>query len=336
MKKLLYIGNKLSVHGINLTGIEMLGPLLENEGFEMIYASAQKNKLLRFVDMVAKTIRYGRKADYVLIDTYSTSNFWYAYAVSQVCRLINIKYIPILHGGNLPQRLHKNPRLCKAIFANSYINVAPSRYLYEAFRNVGFSEVALVPNGIQTENYPFHPRYEIAPRLLWVRAFSEIYNPNMAIEVFANLRKKYANATLCMVGPDKDGSLQKAKELAAKLQLPVLFTGKLSKQEWIRRSENYDVFINTTHYDNTPMSVVEAMALGLPVVSTNVGGIPYLLTHNQTGLLVGDNDIENMAECIISLIENPDLVQKLVQNAHAVIRDSDIQTVARQWLEILK
>ena len=336
MKKILYIGNKLSAHGINLTGIEMLGPLLENEGFEIVYASSQKNKLLRLLDMIAKTIRYGYQSDYVLIDTYSTSNFWFAYATSQICRLGNIKYIPILHGGNLPARLRTNPRFCQAIFRNSFINVAPSHYLMEAFQKAGFSKTIQIPNAIQTSNYPFNPRKVIAPRLLWVRAFSEIYNPSMAVRVLAKLRETYSDAELCMIGPDKDGSLQKVKNLAQNLQFDVTFTGKLSKEDWIKRTQDYDIFINTTHYDNTPMSVVEAMALGLPVVSTNVGGLPYLLSHKETGLLINDNDVEEMTKCIIYLVENPKFTQKMVQNAHEVIRNSDTDTVKRAWLEILK
>ena len=64
------------------------------------------------------------------------------------------------------------------------------------------------------------------------------------------------------------------------------FTGKLSKQEWRDLSKDYNVFINTTNFDNTPVSVIEAMALGIPVVSTNVGGLPFLITDKVDGVLV--------------------------------------------------
>ena len=85
------------------------------------------------------------------------------------------------------------------------------------------------------------------------------------------------DATLAMIGPDVDGSLTKVKDLARKKNLDVNFTGKLSKPEWINYSKDFNVFINTTNFDNTPVSVIEAMALGLPVVSTNVGGMPFLI-----------------------------------------------------------
>ena len=82
MKNLLYIGNKLSSQGITATTIETLGPLLESAGFNVRYASEKKNKLLRLLDMMVQTIRYKSETDCVIIDTYSTYNFWYAFAVS--------------------------------------------------------------------------------------------------------------------------------------------------------------------------------------------------------------------------------------------------------------
>ena len=110
-----------------------------------------------------------------------------------------------------------------------------------------------------------------------------------------------------MVGPDKDGMKPNLKKIANLKNLNVEFAGKLSKKKWVKYSEQYDIFLNTTHYDNTPISVIEAMALGLPVISTNVGGIPFLLKDRQTALLVADNDIQAMSEAIKELIINDEL-----------------------------
>jgi len=79
-----------------------------------------------------------------------------------------------------------------------------------------------------------------------------------------------------MVGPDKDSSLGEAKDLAKQLGVAesVTFTGVLPKAQWHQLSEKFDIFINTTNIDNMPVSIIEAMALGLPIVSTNAGGLP--------------------------------------------------------------
>ncbi|SCY40178.1 glycosyltransferase family 4 protein [Flavobacterium caeni] len=334
MKRILYIGNKLTNHGYTATNIETLGPLLANEGIAVRYASSVKSKPLRLLDMIVKTLRHGFWSHYILIDTYSTSNFWYAFAVSQLARMMRRKYIPILHGGELPRRLERNPKLCRAIFGHAHINVAPSRYLETAFSAAGFN-VVHIPNTIETKNYTFQKRRQVAPSLFWVRSFSPIYNPEMALAVFAKLRTTYPEAALCMVGPDKEGHLEKVKRSAKNQGLPVQFTGRLSKSEWTKLSASFDVFINTTHFDNMPVSVIEAMALGMPIVSTNVGGIPFLLEHEQTALLVGDADTDAMVNAIKRLLSEPDLVARLTQNAAVVASGFDFEQVKHQWAEVL-
>jgi glycosyltransferase involved in cell wall biosynthesis len=335
LKNLLYIGNKLSKHGVTPTTIEILGVLLEREGFVVSYASSQKNIYFRMIDMLW-CIFQNRKVDCVLIDTYSTTNFWYAFTTSQLCRLLKLKYIPILHGGNLPFRLKSNPKICNMIFNHSYHNVSPSHYLLEKFKEQGFNNLIYIPNGIEIENYPFKERKKASANLLWVRSFDKIYNPLMAVEVFYTIKKKYTEATLCMVGPEKDGSLLSAKQKAKDLKLEVLFTGKLSKQDWVNLSKEYTVFINTTHFDNMPISVVEAMSLGLAVVSTNVGGIPYLLENKKEGLLVQDNNVDEMVSAIEKIIENPDLFLNLTSHARTKAESFDWESVKHDWITTLK
>ncbi|MCL9805091.1 glycosyltransferase family 4 protein [Flavobacterium amniphilum] len=334
MKNLLYIGNKLSGKGLNATTVETLGLALEGEGFGVFYASAKRNLLFRLFDMCWSVVRHRKQVSMVLIDTYSTSAFWYAFFVSQLCRLLRLTYIPILHGGNLPGRLDKNPYLSKLIFKNAYRNVAPSEYLQSVFVKFGFTNVCHIPNSIEISNYKFLERDFNSPKLLWVRAFSEIYNPKMAVDVFQSIKKKYPDAELCMVGPDKDGSLISTRSYAESLDLIVTFTGRLSKQEWVSLSEDFNIFINTTHFDNTPVSIMEAMALGLPVISTNVGGIPFLLESKETALLVQDNDAYAMEQAIELLMQDSS-VRIIASNARKKAELWDWKVVKNQWIEIL-
>lgn len=336
MKRILYIGNKLSGHGNTITVMETLGLWLQREGYDVFYASSKRNKPLRLLDMLVQTIYNSTKTDYVLIDTYSTSNFWYAFAVSQLCRILNLKYMPILHGGNLPDRLNRNPGLSRMIFKHAYRNIAPSGYLLEAFKGKGFAELVYIPNTLELQAYAFRTRNEIAPKLLWVRSLADIYNPEMALEVLSLIKKEFPEAQLCMVGPDKEGKLPGLKELAKKLAIEVTFTGKLPKTEWVALAADYDIFINTTHADNVPVSIMEAMALGLPVVSTNVGGIPFLLEDHRTALLVPDDDTKAMANAIKKLLEDKTLTRVLTQNALELAQTFDFEKVKYQWFEILK
>ena len=335
-KKILYIGNKLSKHGKTATSIETLGEFLEQEGYTLYYSSSQKNQLLRLLDMVFSTIYYAKKIDFVLIDIYSTLNFWYAFIISQLCRLLNIKYIAKLHGGNLPNRLKKNPFISDLIFKNTFKITAPSGYLLECFTKKNYKNVLFVPNAIDLSKYGYKERIVDEPKLLWVRSFSSIYNPKMAIEVFYEIQKEFPNASLCMVGPDKENLIHDCKKLANELNVDVTFTGKLSKEEWISLSNDYTIFINTTHFDNTPVSLIEAMAVGLPIVSTNVGGIPYLIKDNENGLLVNAAAVFEMVDAIKSLVNNPQLTLKFSRNSRHIIEKFDWEIVKHQWFEILK
>lgn len=336
MNSLLYIGNKLSHHGYTSTSIETLGSFLEAEGFTVHYASSRKNKLMRMMEMVYMTCRHAKKVDYVLIDTYSTKNFWYAFVVSQLCRVLRVKYIPKLHGGDLPSRIVRTKFFANLIFNHAFINIAPSNYLYEAFKKNGYTNLKYIPNTIELEMYTQFEKTFTVPKILWVRSFAKIYNPSMAVKVFINLKKKFPDAQLCMIGPRKDDSYEKTVRFAKKNNVEVSLTGKLSKEEWIAISKDYNVFINTTHFDNTPVSVIEAMALGLPVVSTNVGGIPYLLAHDNNALLVSDNDVEEMTNQINRLFTQPQLAEDLSKNAKKTIQDFDWEIVKKQWMDLLK
>ncbi len=332
MQTLLYIGNKLSKHGFTPTNIETLGAFFEKEGHQMQYASDKKNQVLRFAAMAYAVFKYRNKVEYVIIDTYSTFSFWYVVLVSQLCRLFKLKYIPILHGGNLPQRLEVSPKWSKMIFNHSYKNVAPSGYLLEAFRKRKYPNLVYIPNTIDLSMYPFLPKREFTiPKLLWVRSFASLYNPKMAVDVLKKVQQKYPKAQLCMVGPDKDGSLETTKSYAQLQEVEVTFTGRLSKAEWVTLSQDYNLFINTTNYDNTPVSVIEAMCLGLPVVTTNVGGIPFLLQHRETALLVEAGSVDEMTIAIIELIEQQAFREALVQKARTYVETFDWEVVKLQW-----
>ncbi len=336
-KTILYIGNKLSAHGKTPTGVETLGSKLGELNYRVITTSSQRNKWFRLINMLFSIIGNRSSVNVVLIDTYSTQNFYYAFLCGQMCRLLGLPYYPILHGGNLFHRLEKSPWMSRLLFKNAKRNVAPSRYMYDFFVKNGFQNTVCIPNFIDLANYPFKERNTVAAKLLWVRSFKEIYHPEMAIEVAHLLMKKDCEVSLCMVGPViENDTYRKCVELAQALKVNARFTGRLSKPEWIALSQEYDVFINTTHVDNFPVSVLEAMALGMPVVSTNVGGISTLIVDNKNGLLSPDSDAETMVQQMIRLIENPILTAQISRAGRLTAEEYDWEKVKYKWKELLK
>ena len=335
-KTVLYIGNILSKHGFTPTNIETLTPQL-SEDFDVIKVSDKKNKILRLLDICKAIIFNKSKIDLILIDTYSTSAFKFAQIAGELSHKFNIPYIAILHGGNLPQKIEKANAKEKAFFTNAAALVAPSNYLYASFEKFGFKNLVYIPNNIDLSLYPFKERRQLEPHLYWVRSFHEIYNPVMAIDVLNILTQKYPNATLTMVGPDKDGTeaLVKARAAELNLQNSLTVTGRLSRAEWHKLAESKDIFINTTNVDNTPISVVEAMALGLPIVSTNVGGLPYLLSNNVDASLVNPKDPQLMADAIIELLDNPDKVTAQTKAGYNKVKAFDWSVVKKQWFNLI-
>jgi len=334
---ILYIGNDLASKTNYNTSMNNLSNHLSISGLSVFRGSSKSNKVIRLFDMLRMVFVYRKKVSFVLIDTFSTSNFYYALLTSQLARLLKLKYIPILRGGNLPMRLVNNKTICNLIFNHSHVNVAPSNYLKTEFELYGYSTM-FIPNILEIEKYKFKNRNSFQPKLLWVRAFDKIYNPTLAIKVLKLLKQQYTDSELTMVGPFKDDTIEKVTKLIDTLNLKdsVKITGVLKKEDWHKLSENSDIFINTTNIDNTPVSVMEAMALGLPVVSTDVGGLPYLIENNIDGVLVKKDDAKLMCNAINHLLINNDSAIKISNNARIKAESFSWGVVKQKWLEILK
>ena len=189
-RKLLYIGNNLQGKGTNITTIETLSTQLRTVGFEVYAFSSKKNKILRLLDMLWGVLSKGSKVETILIDTYSTQNFYYAVAVANLCRLCKWSYIPILHGGNLPERLQKSKSLSFKLFHGAKTNVAPSHYLVQSLCFAeNYNNVTYIPNTITLKRISFFTSESYtAQRLLWVRSFAEIYHPMLALKVVEKLK----------------------------------------------------------------------------------------------------------------------------------------------------
>ena len=331
-----YAGNFLSGHGFTPTSIELLSPELSRR-FNVLSVSEKKNQIIRIVDMVSSFMKNRHDIELVLIDSYSTRAFWFTYILAKLSLFYDIPFIPILHGGGYPDRLKKSAGLCRSIFSNSVINISPSLYLKKHFEDEGY-HVDYIPNFIPVGKYAFKKRNVLKPRLFWVRSFHEIYNPLLAVEILYKLKVKFPEAELCMVGPDRDGTMAKVIKRAEELKLrdSLKITGVLSKEEWIRLSQEYDIFINTTDFDNQPLSVIEAMALGLPVVSTNVGGIPYLIENDHEGILVPQNDPGKFVEQIERLLSGGELVSEITANARKKAEGFDWEAVKVKWFDIIE
>jgi glycosyltransferase involved in cell wall biosynthesis len=141
-----------------------------------------------------------------------------------------------------------------------------------------------------------------------------------------------------MVGSDKgNGYFVRFQELVKTLGLAdrVILPGRVSKAEvpyWMNKG---DIFLNTSNVDNTPVSVLEAMACGLCVISTNVGGNPYLLEHEQDALLVPPDDPAAMIQAVRRLLTEEGLAEQLSGNSRQKAEQFDWSNILPRWEKLL-
>src|SRR5215813_834720 len=291
-RSLLIVGNFVSAWKPYRGVCEDLAVRLRACGLSVITTSEKRQRVRRMLDMLATAWR--RREDYAIaqVDVYSGRAFLWAEAVCQLLRWLKKPYVLTLHGGNLPRFASRHRKRVRRLLKSAAAVTVPSSYLREGLRRFR-EDLRLVPNPIPVENYPFRLRRSVRPALIWLRSFHEIYDPALATEVLVELSRDFPDATLTMVGPDQgDGSYEKARGVAVRAGVAdrVKFVGGVAKADVPQRLSSGDILLNTAKVDNTPVSVLEAMAWGVCVVSKNVGGIPDLLEHECDAMLVPPGD----------------------------------------------
>lgn len=333
----LLVGNHLSASGRNPTVSEELAFCFRQTGMRVLTTSGRPNKVGRLVDMLATTVARRRSYEVAQIDLYSGPAFRWAQAVAALLTKIEKPFVISLHGGNLPHYAKRHPRRVGRLIRSAHSVTAPSGYLARELRSLR-PDIEVVPNPLDTDRYRIS-KHDVADcRIVWVRAFHRIYDPITAIAAFKRVHDRYRSAKLAMYGPDLgDGSLDECRTLAASLGLEdaVNFCGATAKSEIPQILNRSSIFLNTSLIDNAPVSLVEAMAAGLPVVSSDPGGIPDLIEHGREGLLVPVGNALLLADAVCQVIHSPTLASELSARGRTRAQQSDWRQVLPRWMAIL-
>jgi glycosyltransferase involved in cell wall biosynthesis len=215
---------------------------------------------------------------------------------------------------------------------------APSEFLAREMN--GFrDDIRVIPNGLEARSSPYRVREQITPNLIWLRAFHEIYEPITAVDVVARVMRQFPDVTLKMIGPDKgDGSPAAVRSAVSHLGLEgtVETEGAVPKSEVPVRLDRADIFLNTSRIDNAPVTLVEAMACGLPVVTTDAGGIPELVRHEHDALLAPVGDADALADQVRRVLTEPGLAAHLSRNGRESAAQHDWSVVLPMWQELFQ
>jgi glycosyltransferase involved in cell wall biosynthesis len=342
------IGNFLSASGGNRGVCEELAERLAASGMPVITASARRLRAARIADMLATAWRERRCYEVAQVDVFSGAAFLWAKSVCRLLRAARKPYVLSLHGGALPEFAWGHPASVRRLLSSAAYVTSPSRYLADAMERYR-PDIRLVPNGIDLARYPYRLRCNPRPRLIWLRAFHQTYDPAVAVRVLGALNGLLAELEaestkddpplLAMYGPDKlDGSFE-ATQWAAKaigVQRQLSLPGRIPKSSVPQALDSGDIFLNTSVIDNSPVSVLEAMACGMCVVSTNVGGSPHLLAHEENALLVPPRNPDAMARAVVRLLRDPNLAGRISANARRSAETLDWANILPQWHSVLR
>ena len=332
-ESVLLIGNFLS-GSVGTRGVsEDLRVHLLERGWTVPSASRNMIKPLRLADMLFSTYSLRNQYTVANVEVFSGAAFTWADLVSRLLEMLNKPFNLTLHGGRLADFARRHPRRVQRLLASAtYVNT-PSRYLQKNFQAIR-PDIAWLPNGIDLAQYHTRQREFHHPKLVWLRAFHEIYNPQMAVEVLSILRSSQLDCSLTMIGPDKhDGTYDACQALAKSLGVldAIQFIGPVDKAtvpHWLSQG---DIFLNTTRFESFGVSVLEAAACGLPVVTTNVGELPYLWENDVDALLVPPDDAAAMAFAVRRILAEPNMAQKLSSNARCKADNYDWSIILPQW-----
>ncbi len=191
--------------------------------------------------------------------------------------------------------------------------VTPSEYLVEVFARHGLSARSIA-NFVALDDLPFRQRARPRPVFFCNRNLEPLYNVGCILRAFAVIQRACAEATLVIAG---DGTERSALEaLAGKLALRnVTFVGRVAPSDMPGYLDAADIYLNSPNIDNMPGSILEAFACGLPVVTTNAGGIPWIVTHDENGLMVPAGDADAMAAQALRLLDEAHLAERLSNTA---------------------
>lgn len=307
--------------------------LWEEEGIQIKLASYYASRFNRVVDVLYRVLTFS--GERIFFNVFSGKAFYFTALGSLIASWKKKKIIFTLHGGALHEFAAAHPALIKKVFSRAHHIQTPSKFLQQYFQQAGYS-VSYLPNPIDLQKFPYN-RTNIKPySLLWVRAFSEIYQPQMAIEVLKKLKEKYPQTTLTMVGPDK-GQLQAVKHLVEMYQLQhnVIFTGPVPNHTLSAYYQSHQIYLNTTQYESFGMALMEAAACGMPIVTNAVGEIPLLWQHQQQAMLCSSCTAHEMALHVQTLFESPALTEKLSVQAKELADTFAWQHIKPKWLALL-
>ena len=209
--------------------------------------------------------------------------------------------------------------------------VVPSRYLQVVFDSYGY-RTRVVENIVDLSRFQYRDRRPLRPRVLSTRNLEPYYRVDLVIRAFAQFRQQVPDATLTVAGYGREE--RTLEELARSLDCGgIHFAGRIDPDDMPALYADHDIFVNASVLDNQPVSILEAFASGLPVVSTAAGDIPFMMRNGETGILAIPGS-EAIAAAIGSVWNDAGAALTMARRANAAVGRFTWSAVREQWLDV--
>ncbi len=245
-----------------------------------------------------------------------------------VGKIIKKRIIVTYHGGDAKVFFQKHAK-----WARYWLMKADERVVLSGFLKAVFEEFQMparvIPNVVEFPKDVYVEKKELKPKFISVRHLRELYNIPCILRAFKQVQQHFPEASLTVLGEgDKRVELE---SMVVDMGLSnVSFIGQVPNSEVSRYLKMNDIFLSSPRIDNMPVSLLEAFSAGLLVVSSNVGGVPYMVEHRRTGLLFEyDNDVE-MADQILWALTNQDSSLQIIRNAKEEVAKYSWEKIGEQ------
>lgn len=251
------------------------------------------------------------------------------------------------HGGGADEYFSRHGAFARRWLNRADTVIVLNGYLKKVFDEYGIKNI-VVPNIAKLSDAQEHSVYQWeAPRLISVRHLHPLYNIPCILKTFAIVKEQVPGARLTILGdgPQRHELEQLVDELRAKSEdvrgkseevrdSGVRFVGQVKNKEIGRYLAESDIMLSAPHIDNMPVSLMEAMNAGTLVISSRVGGVPFMITDGENGLLFEDDSAEEMASRIMQAIENPKGTERMIANAKNDVQKYSWKNVRKSLLPI--
>ena len=315
MKILLVCNYKPGVGGISGQA-EILQRKLREEGhFAEIFST--KGSFLWRLGLLCRLRKVAKKYDVLHIHCCSGWGFLPAVVGVTVGQQLGKRVVLTYHGGGGEKFFAKHSCLVKHYLLRTDANIVLSGFLGKVFDQHQLP-YTIIPNIIELDGTHYRERTEIKPHFICTRAHEPLYNIPCILHAFQKVQIELHESKLTLVG---DGSqhevlITMADDMGLK---NVTFTGRVDNSEIYHYLDQADVFLSAPMVDNMPVSILEAMNAGLLVISSNVGGVPYMVKDGKTGYLFPNNDSDTLAELMIKAVRQPSESMSIIRNAHEAV-----------------